>query len=492
MSVERGVPAQPDVATVGRRFPAANDEGRLVGRMGTTDLVFAVLSYAAPLTVVSGFLPFIIIFDGPGAPAAYAAATVLLLLLVVGLAAMSRHLSNPGAFYSYVTAGLGRIPGLGAAFLAVYSYVLIAVSTYAFFGIVANALVKDVLGGPDISWYWYELAALALVALFGFLNISLSAKVLAVTLTLEVIIVMIFNVAVGVQGGADGLSLSPLGWHAFSGGTVGVAVIFSVFCFLGFESTAIYREEAKDPDRTIPRAMYLSVSLIGVFYVVSALMLVLAYGPESATKVATNSTATMFPDAVRQYLSPFFVDVTALLLVSSVFAVLLASQNMISRYLFSLGRDGVLPHRIGVAHPRHGAPSYASAVVSMVSLVEVVPFVVADSDPALLYGRMAGVGAFSIVTLMLLATVAILAFFRSRRHLEVSVGQTTIAPGAAAIGLLVILYLSIKNFSTLTNITGWAGVVVVMMTFVVLGSGMVYAAVLRLRKPQVFERIGRQ
>ncbi|BCW45065.1 hypothetical protein StoSoilB5_22490 [Arthrobacter sp. StoSoilB5] len=103
-----------------------------------------------------------------GAPTAYLAAGALILVFAVGFTSMGRHLPNPGAFYACITAGLGKPLGLGASFLAVVSYFFILVGGYAFGGISLEALVTDVLGGPEVPWWAYTLQ---LMTIFGTLGV---------------------------------------------------------------------------------------------------------------------------------------------------------------------------------------------------------------------------------------------------------------------------------------------------------------------------------
>jgi amino acid transporter len=466
--------------------------GSLKGRMGTFELVFTVLAFAAPLATVSGVIPIVIIFGGVGAPAIFVAVTVLLLFFAVGLATMSRHVPNAGAFYAYVTAGLGRPAGLGAALLAVYSYWLLAVGSYAFLGSAADRLITDVFGGPDNPWFLYQWVGLLICGVLGYRNIELSAKVLSIAMVLEVLIVVIVDLAVGARGGEDGLSLAPLGWDAFTGGEVGVAMLFGVLCFLGFESTAIYREEARSPEVTIPRAMYLSVVLIGAFYVLAALMLILALGQEKAVGIVTNDPSSVLSGVLSTYLGKTAVDVAAVLLVGSVFASMIAVQNMLSRYLYSLGRDGVLPARLGSSHPKHRSPHLASVTVTVGIFAGTVPLAFVDDDPMVLYGKVAGVGSYAITVLMLLASIAVVIFFRRRAVPDTPVWKTKIVPVLSAIGLAGVVYLATTNFDTLSGITGATGFMLMLLTFAVVAFGMGLAAYFRSARPHIYERIGRK
>src|SRR4051812_49220979 len=91
---------------------------KLRGHMGIFEVALTVLAFSAPLTTAWGYLPFVILFAGTGAPISFLAAMILLLLFSVGFVTMARSIPNPGAFYAYVAAGINRALGLGSAFLA--------------------------------------------------------------------------------------------------------------------------------------------------------------------------------------------------------------------------------------------------------------------------------------------------------------------------------------------------------------------------------------
>ena len=151
---------------------------QLEGRMGVLELLSTVLAFSAPVAVVSGYIPVVITYGGIGAPLDYAAATFVLLLFSVGFTTMSRYLPKSGAFYTYITAGLGRIVGLGAATLALFAYLLLGFSNFPFFGNNTSLLVSDTFGGPSIPWYWYTLLCLIGCGILGYFRIDLSAKIL--------------------------------------------------------------------------------------------------------------------------------------------------------------------------------------------------------------------------------------------------------------------------------------------------------------------------
>lgn len=479
-------------AQAGHGATAGGGAERLEGRMGVAQLVFTVLAFNGPLAGVAGYLAFVIFFNGVGAPLMALAGGLIVLLFAVGFTTMSRYLPNPGAFYSYITAGLGRVVGLGAALLAIVTYLLVLIGVYAFFGIVADALVSGTLGGPAIAWYWYAIVALAACAFLGYRNIELSAKVLLIALSIEIVIVLVFNAAVLIDGGPQGRSLTPFTWEAATSNNVGISLLFAASLFLGFEATAIFREEAKNPDKTVPRATYVAILAVVTLYVLTLWAMITAFGVDEAAQTAQADPAAMFTTAMSDYVGQVSVDIVAVLLVSSVFAALLSIGNVVSRYLYSLGADGVLPRPLGRAHPRFASPHLASNAASVLVLLAFVPFVLADADPALLYGRLAGVGGFGVIVLELLTTFAVIAFFRKEEYRgKATVWHTVIAPVLAAVGLGGVVLLALVNFSTLTGSSGSLAVLLQVLIWGSLVLGMALAVVYRAKRPAVYERIGR-
>jgi len=179
---------------------------------------------------------------------------------------MTPYVKEAGAFFSYIAAGLGPRPGLGAALVALVTYTAIQVGIYGYMGWAVNDLVTH-YGGPAAPWWVWALAVLALVSFLGYRHIDLSAKVLGVALVLEITVVVILDIAVFVRGGADGITGASFTPHAALSGPLGIAVLFALTGFIGFEATAVFRDEARNPEHTIPRATYLAVIIIGVFYV---------------------------------------------------------------------------------------------------------------------------------------------------------------------------------------------------------------------------------
>lgn len=465
---------------------------QLRGRMGPVELALTVLAFAAPLASVVGVLPLVIMFGGVGAPLAFAMATAVLLLFSVGYTAMSRYLPNPGAFYAYISAGIGKPVGLAASFMAILGYLMIGLGIAIFFGIVSADLATSLFGSQLFSWYGWTLVLVVLVGLLGYLRIDLSAKVLSIVMVLEIAIVLIFDLAVIGSGGPEGLSATSFQWGSINEGAVGISILFAVLTFLGFEATAIFREETRNPTKSIPQATYMAVGFIGVFYVLTTWILISAYGPSKAVEAAGANPTGMFVDSMVNFVGGWAAHVLSVLVVTSAFAAVLSCQNIIARYCFSLGADRVLPAVLGRAHPRHGSPYVASLLLTAIFVVGTLSF--SGTDPNSSYAWLAGAGGFPLLFLMLLTSVSVILFFRKYDgdDQHVTAWQSLVAPGLASLGLAAAVYMSATNFVDLTGGSASIAMTLQIVIWAVFALGLVLALVYRSTKPEVFSRIGRQ
>ena len=191
-----------------------------------------------------------------------------------------------------------------------------------------------------------------------------------------------------------------------------MALVFVVSSFLGFEATAIFGEEAREPRRTIPRATYVAVTLIAVFYAFTTWTISLYYGPDHIQHQAAKNTATLYLDAINALLGRPAGHLMEVLLAVSLFACALSFHNTINRYLFALGREGSLWRGFGRTHRRHHSP-LASGIVQIASAMGVVlAFAIAGSDPyAVVFDWMSTFGSLGILVLQATVPLAVIAFF---------------------------------------------------------------------------------
>ncbi len=473
--------------------PTQTQEHKLSGNMGVGELVMNVLAFSSPLTTVAGTLPVMLLFSGHTAPGIYLLVTLMLLIFSVGFVKMSRSVEAPGGFYSFVTAGLGKPAGLGGALLALFGYVFIGFFAPSLFALTLQSFVVNTLNGPDIPWYWYGLGIIAVTTLLAYNRIDLSAKVLTVVMLLESTVVVVFDIAAFATGSGEvvqGIGFS-MPWITDAG--LGLALLFAVGNFFGFEATVIYRDEVKNPDRTIPRATYIAVVGIGLFYAVAAWAYTAFIGPDKVQGEAAANTVNLFNDGATVLVGKIFADIAVVLLITSILASMLSIQNIAARYSFSLAADGALPSVLGRVHPRHKSPYVSALAVGLLWAVATVVFTVIGVAPEALYPIASGSGTFAVLLLMFITSFAVLVYFvRRRSFAPESVWKTIVAPIVSVIFLGVITYLAITNYPELIGGSAVMTAIFMTFTFALFFGGIVYAYLLRSKRPHVYARLGRQ
>ena len=457
-------------------------------RMGAPGIGLAIASSVAPLTVVAGVVTTGLAVTGLTAvSAAMIAVAVALIIFAVGYLAMARHITNAGAFYAYISKGIGRPFGVGASWLALLFYNCFQVASYGGFGFLAAGFVQDKLG-VDIPWWAYALVSWAIVAWLGRRDVSVSEKVLAVLVISETALVVVYSLAVlfssDFQFSAAPFSVSNL---FASGG--GALLAIGATAFAGVEQGAVYIEESKDPLRSVPRATYVTIALIGALYAVASWVQISAAGPGVVDRAGQEGPDMFFNEAAVP-LGGWAVDLGHILFMTSLLAAMIAFHNIIARYTFALGREGVLPKAFG--RTVGGAPRNASLAQSVLGVLVIAIYAAFNLDPLVKLffwgGTTGGVGVLLLITL---TSIAVLGFFARDSHGE-TLWRRLVAPAIGTVLLLIISYLAITNLSTLYGPAPSPGPAVVMpiAAAVVLVAGIAWGLILKQSRPDVYEGIG--
>ena len=426
--------------------------------ISTLGVVVLVLSAASPLIGLTGAVPSAMVLgNGLGTPLSYVAVGVLLLFFSIGFVAMSRKVTNSGALYAYVGRGLGMPMGLGAAGLALWAYTTVQIAVYGFFGVVFSGTVNS-WWGIEIPWYWCTIGLIILVQIFGYLKIEVGAKVLLVVMALEWAVMLLLAFAILFTGGAgEGFAISEV-WspsNLASAGAV-VGIIFAFASMFGFESSAIYGEEAKDPKKTVPRATVIAIAMITIFFGFTSWMLIVGYGPSQAIAAAGASLEGGDPaqyvfQAGDQYLGSWAPVLMSVFVITSMFACTLAFHNGVARYQYTLARDGIFPKALARTNS-HGSPYLSSFIQTATALVFIVLALIFNADPVLVvFFWGSGVSIVALVALYCLTGLAIIVYFRKNKDADHRPWNTLIAPVLSGLLMVYALYLIVTNFELLVG-----------------------------------------
>ncbi|MFE8954808.1 APC family permease [Streptomyces althioticus] len=475
------------------------DRALRADRLGTGGLLLSVLAATAPLMVVAGVMPTTFAVMGiVGQPLLFVVLGTVLVLFSLGYAEMSRHVHNAGAFYAYISRGLGGTAGAGAAMVALVAYNSLQVGIYGIFGFEVSGLFAT-YADLEVAWWIPALAAALAVGVLGWLKIDVNAKVLGVLLVIEVLLVVVFDIAAVADPGTEGLSLHAFNPDTLTGAGVGTALCFCIAAFLGFEQAPVYAEETSRPHVLVPRVMFLAVTGVAVFFAISSWALTVATGPASIVPTSQEQSAGLLFFLTEERLGSTFTDVLHVLFVTGMFAAMLSFHNVVARYAFAMGREGLLPAAFGRTTGSSGAPGTGSLLQTGIAVVLVLTFALTDDKPTgdptapvlRLFTWGGNIGALGVIVLMAIASLSVVVFF-VRRGAAGAQAWRLVTSAVAGIALVVIAVYTVKDFDVLVgagpdSTLRWILPGVIGLALVI---GLVQGAILRSRAPGTHARIG--
>jgi len=429
--------------------------------------------------------------NGAGIAGSYVIVTAMLLIFAAGYVAMARHIRNAGAFYAFTAQGLGGRAGGAAAMVAILSYNCMQIGVLGLLGAAASGTFAGI--GITLPWWAWSYIAIAIVAVLGYRQVDLSAKILMVLVALEYLIVIIIDLSIFSAGGDSGLSMAPFSWSQVMSGSPAIGLLFCFAAFIGFEATTIYAEEARDPRQSVPRATLFSVLLIGIFYMITAWLMANGEGIDKLlpTLQGLADPTTFLFDLAGRYVGGPVPTIMGFLFVTSLFASVLAFHNGAARYKYVAGREGLLPDGIGVTHNRHQSPHVGSIIQTVLAIVIVGLFAVLGMDPVLqLFTWLTQLGTLGIVGLMAATSFAVIAFFTRNPGTGESALVTKILPLVAGVALLLLFVFSFAKFGEMIGATGLLGIALPALVLVVAAVGYLIAGSLARRDPDRFARLG--
>jgi amino acid transporter len=477
--------------------------------LGLPQVLFCIVTGSAPLAAMMFNDPLSGLGIGISVPSAFWLATVSFTLFSVGYIEMARRVTTAGGFYSYTSYGFGRIIGLGTAVGIAAAYMLFAVGVNGVTSYFAQTSILDLSGGFDLDWRVYAYCFLLLLFVVTYFHIEIVARILGIALLGELIILFVFAFAVLFQGGGpDGIvwsALNPAGIfgggegvegaaRVFGAGAAGVGFFAAYWSWVGFEMAPNYAEETRNPKKMMAYAIYISCIGLGIFYTFWSWMLISAYGSSKDQwpwAVATQygiadapknvglpdgDYASVFYPVAQQFAGTFIKDMFQILIITGSFACSLAFWNTANRYLFSMGRERILPRIFGRTHATHKSPFVATVVVLLFSIMVTSLFAtgaagggqraaleVDQSSPITALFQigtwMPFQGNMLLFPIMALCDMAILVYFLKPANRDgFHWFKTFLAPilGAGSISFAVWLMLVNRGALTTGSNTGWA------------------------------------
>jgi amino acid transporter len=493
------------------------------GAIGLAGVLFMAVANAAPITAMTGNVPIALGYgNGIGAPAGFLVATIVLTLFTVGFVSMARYITTAGAFYGFITHGLGQVWGMASGALATMAYVVFEGSLVGIFAYFSNDALNRWLD-IDVNWLVLALICIAVIGVFGYFDINIAAAVLGVTLIAEVILLgaLAFSVLFS-GGGPDGLlpeAVNPINafkslpeggglgltidGQAIAAGSAAIGLFFAFWSWVGYETTAVYGEESRNPRHIVPRATLIAVVGLGLFYTFVSWMMIAGNGEAQAIKKANTDSIGLWVDLAENKLGGSFIgDIYLFLICVGSFACGLAFHNAASRYLYAIAREvPATKNTLGRTHGTHQTPHIASMVQSGITLLLTLGFYFLGKEGSdtttgayiFQYGLLAILGTMAILIVQAITSVAVIWYFHVKKVQPGNILTTGVIPAIGGLGMLYVVYLLLDNI----KFAGGAAAdspffkaipYLVIATFLAGLAGVLY---LRARRPEVYNAIGR-
>lgn len=426
--------------------------------LGLTGLTFFGVTYMTVITVFTTYGIVNQVTHGK-LPAAYIVAVVTMLFTAASYAAMVRKYPVAGSAYTYSQQSFGGAAGFLTGWVMLLDYLFIPMINFMLIGIYLNTQF------PAIPVWAFTLAALLLVLLFNVLGITLVSKLNMAIIALSVVLVVVF-IALALKqylGGDQAVGiLEPFTFGEGGIGAVASGAAILALSFLGFDAVSTLSEEAKNPRRDIPRAIMLSTLVGGFFFILVAWAGGLAFTPDWATLTDAQVEAagtTVMDSFGANWFTSLFVAVY----VAGAFGSGMTGQVSVSRILYAMGRDGMLPKPLSRLHRKFGTPIVAAVVVSVFALSALfVPF-----DIAAFMISFGALAAFAMVNLAVIRTYLFPRGGRTRPASPWEILRYGVAP-LIGFGLTIWLWSSLQPVTWLVGLI-WLAVGVVVIVLVTRG-----------------------
>ncbi len=396
-------------------------EGQPGLRRNTVGLTGAVIMSAAIMgpAVSTFFNPqFSTPFSGFATPFVYLLTLVITLIVANGVMEMSRVAPSAGSFYTYITRALGPRAGFITGGLMFVAYALLAPIEIGLLGSYLQQTFMQEFG-VNIPWVLIGIVPWILMAILAFEGISASLRTALILFTAEVIVVVGLGLIVVAKGGAHGLTAAPLSPASSPKGFGGIITgfVFAALSFVGFEGATALGDEARRPHRTVPLGILFSTLLVGLIYLFGTWAEAVGLGRAKMNALTGVDTPWNTLAATFAPWAKWFVIVAS---VSSMFAVMINSNNGIVRILHTMGRERLLPEQLGRINLRHRTPGLAivyEAAFALLVAVAVGLFSGGLGNPtggSNVYGYLGFALTLAILPVYALANAATIRYFQHR------------------------------------------------------------------------------
>jgi amino acid transporter len=398
------------------------------------------ISTMAPTTSPTMTIPLVFALAGNGTWLSYVFATIGVLLVALCISRFARYSSSPGSLYAFAASAFrsktsearSTYWGLISAWSLLFAYIATGASVTGGFINYSNVLLFANFG------HRASPTLLACVAILGasaiaYRDVKVSAQFM---LWIEAISVTMILIVIGLIFWKYGFHLDPDQWKlkSVSGSGVRLGVVLALFSFVGFESASSLGSEARDPLRTIPRALIQSAVLSGCFFLIATYTEVLGFHSSPQSFGESPAPMRFLADLVgARFLGPL-IDVGA---VVSMFACTLACITASARVLLLMAHHGLAHKRLGRTHAHNATPGSAVLLIGVLMLIPTAALTMRGVGGSDIYGWMGSLATYGFITVYGQVTFALPFYLKLKQHLTAPLLLLSIVATAAMVLALV-------------------------------------------------------
>ena len=407
------------------------DYGLRRGILSPMETLAQSVSTMAPTTTPAATIPLVCALAGNGTWLAYVLATVAILLVALCIAQYARHSASPGSLYTYATATLPPWLSATVAWSLLLAYVATGSSVIGGFYHYANLLLRDATGHV-FSAVLLSLLVTGVSIWIAYRDVKISARLM---LWIEAASVSVIVIVVA-------LLLFRHGWHwdapevhldGMTGSGLRLGLVLALFSFVGFESATTLGTEARNPLRTIPRAVIQSAVLAGAFFTICAYTEVLGFHIVGQDLGTTPDQMHVLARVGGVPVLGILIDIGALV---SMFAGTLACITAAARVLLRMAHDGLAHESLGSTHAQNHTPSRAVVITGIAALLPVAVLAYRGASGLDVYGWLGSLATYGFIVAYALVCVALPHYLH--QHGTFSAGAQ-IVPWLAAAAMLLAL-----------------------------------------------------
>jgi amino acid transporter len=354
--------------------PGTAGEGLQRNAIGLTEVLFQSITHMAPAVAVALSIGAATGFAGRLTPLAVVFAMVACLFTAYSIGQLAKHLPSAGGMYTYVARGLGPFFGWLMAWAFALAEPLVAPILLAAFGFFGATFLTAYLGiGEGVTYLWVILAVLCGLLLWWLIysGVQLSTRTGVVLGAIEISIFVFVSVVLIVNAGSKNtLSVFIPGDEGLRPAFQGM--IFCLLAFIGFEASAPLGEEAREPRRTIPKAVIWSTIGVGAFYVLCYYAATVYFGQDRMGDFYAFNEGDPWGFMATEVLGTLGGILVVFAIINSSLANASSGATAATRSIFSMARGGLLPRFFAAVHPTHRTPVNAVHAQILVAVVVAV------------------------------------------------------------------------------------------------------------------------